>query len=108
MNRKKLLYNTIILFHTIFNSFLWFGWLSNNKLILEIHLSCILISICLFYLCKGCIITKIERLLSKKKWTIIDPILKYFNLNLTKNNREKITLILFFISTAITLYKLYV
>ena len=102
------LYWLVVIMHSIFNIFLWFGWLSNNKLLLEIHLSALLISICLFYLCRGCIITKLERLLSKSKWTIIDPILEKMGFSLSRSNRTKITLFLFGISLSITMYKLYV
>jgi hypothetical protein len=102
------LYWIVVIFHSIFNSFLWFGWLSTNKLILEIHLSSLLISIYLFYLCKGCIITKLERLLSKSKWTIIDPILNKLGFPISRSNRTKITLFLFSMSVTMTMYKLYV
>ena len=102
------LYWPVVISHSIFNSFLWFGWISTNKLLLEIHLSSLLISIYLFYLCKGCIITKLERLLSKSKWTIIDPILNKLGFSISRSNRTKITLFLFSMSMIITLYKLYV
>lgn len=102
------LYWIVVIFHSILNSFLWFGWLSTNKLILEIHLSSLLISIYLFYLCKGCIITKLEKLLSKSKWTIIDPILNKLGFPISRSNRTKITLFLFSMSVTMTMYKLYV
>lgn len=105
---KIFFYWFVVLLHSIFNIFLWLGWTLNNKLILEIHLSSLLISIYLFYLCKGCVITKLERLLSKSKWTIIDPILNKLGLSLSRNNRTKITLLLFGSSLLITLYKLYI
>jgi hypothetical protein len=105
---KLFFYWLVIILHSVFNIFLWFGWIFNNKLILEIHFSTLLISIYLFYLCNGCIITKLERLLSKSKWTIIDPILNKLKLSLSRNNRTKITLFLFGLSLLITLYKLYV
>ena len=87
--------------------FLYFGWLSNDRLILEILLVTLIICITLYYLCNGCIITKIERRLSKSNYTVIDPFLKKFGLELSKKNRTKITISLYIISFFSTIYKLY-
>ena len=106
MNNK--FYYLVVTLHVIFNTFLWFGWISNNKLLLEVHLSALLISSLLFYLCKGCIISKLEKQLLKSDWTVVDPILKKLGITISKKNRKKLTIFLFGLSICITIYKLYV
>ena len=67
----------------------------------------ILITLTLFYLCNGCIISKLEKYISGSNYTVIDPFLKKLNIKLTKKERIRITLSLFGNSLFITIYKLY-
>ena len=103
----KIIYRTILFLHFLLMLFLYFGWLSNEKVILEILLVLLIIVITLFYFCNGCIITKIERYLSNSNYTVIDPFLEKLGIKLTRDNRTKITLTIFSLSLFITLYKLY-
>lgn len=105
--KNYILYNIILYLHFIYICFLYFGWISNNQLILETHLVLLIITITLFYFCNGCIITKIERMLSKSNFTIIDPLLQKFGFNPNNINRTKITLSMFIISLIITMKKIY-
>ena len=107
-NKKKVLYRTILFLHFLLMLFLYFGWIFNERVVLEILFVLLIIVITLFYLCNGCIVTKIERYLSKSNYTVIDPFLEKLGINLTRDNRTKITISMFSLSTAITIYKLYV
>ena len=106
--KQKLLYRVILIIHSLFCCCLFLGWLSNKELTLEILLVSLLITLTLFYLCNGCIISKIERYLSNSNFTVIDPLFQKFNIKLTKKKRRRLTLLLFGNSLIITLYKLYI
>lgn len=103
----NILYNIVLYTHFILICFLYFGWLSNNPIILETHLIILIITITLFYLCNGCIITKLERVLSDSNYTVIDPILIKLKINPNNINRTKLTLSIMLISTLLTIKKIY-
>ena len=105
--KKKKLYKIILIIHAIYTAFLFCGWISNNRIVLETLLILLIITSTLFYLCDGCIIKKIERYLSKSDYTVIDPLLQKIGINISRENRKKITMTLFSISLLITFYKLY-
>ena len=104
---SNLSYTILLYFHALLSFFLFFGWIIDNRLVLEILFILLIISILLFYLCDGCIITKLERYLSNSNFTVIDPLLTKFNLVLTRKMRTKITLTFFSISLFMSIYKLY-
>ena len=104
---KKTIYRILLISHSLLTSFLFFGWLSNKKILLEILLVLLIIAISLWYLCNGCFLTKLERYLSNSSYTVIDPFLKKLGINISRNNRSKITTMLFFLSFTMTVYKLY-
>ena len=101
------LYKLVLYTHFIFIAFLYFGCLSNNRFILELHLVLLIITITLFYFCNGCILTKLEKYLSNSNYSVIDPVLVKLGIDLNNFNRKKITLSIFAISLSITIYKLY-
>jgi len=104
---KEYLYKILVFTHFLMCAFLYFGWISNNKTVLEILIITLTFTITMFYLCDGCIITRIERYLSKSDFTVFDMFLTNSNIKLTNKNRNRISLILFAISFIITIYKLF-
>ena len=66
--------------------------LSGDYLIFLISFLIFVISLNILF--KGCLVTKIEYLLTKENQTIIDPVLSFFNMRLTNKNRYRTTLLI--------------
>jgi hypothetical protein len=58
--------------------------------IIILHLLCLLIAFIYF---KGCVLTVLEKQLCGDTFTFIDPVLEYYNIELTSKNRYYISLI---------------
>lgn len=69
----------------ILTLFLYFGWISNNKTVLEILFVLIVICLGLYIYFNGCIITKLERKLSNSDFTVVDPLLTSLGIKIDKN-----------------------
>lgn len=102
-----MLYYVILICHFILTLFLYFGWISNNKTVLEILFVLIVICLGLYIYFNGCIITKLERKLSNSDFTVVDPLLTSLGIKIDKKSRYNITFFLYIITFCMTFYKLY-
>lgn len=98
----NLKYLVVFLLHLILTMFLFFGWIFNKKIILEILFILLILSISLFIIFKGCILSKLEKKIFGVNKTILDPFI------FISNKYKKIfTFLLFMNSFFITSYKLF-
>ena len=67
----------------------------------------LLIVLFLFYLFNGCFLTKIEKKIDGEDLTIIDPLLEFFNINKTHENRFKISIYIFFSYFSVIIFIFY-
>lgn len=103
-----LYYYLVLICHFLITLFLYFGWISNNKKILQILFIMLIISLALYIIFRGCFITKWERKVSKSDFTVIDPVLNFLSIKIDRNSRFYITLYMYMLSLLITSIKLYV
>ena len=102
------LYYPVVILHFLLTIFMMFGWVFNNKTVLQILFLLLVFGISLFVLLDGCFLTKFEKKLSNgKSQTVIDPILMSLGISLNRETRSTITLFLYTISIIITSYKLF-
>ena len=101
-----LLYYPLLFSHFFFTLFLIFGWISNDPCVLSYLFLLLILTIVLFFQCKGCILTKLEKKMSNSNFTVIDPLLEQVNISINRKSRTYITLFLFALSLFITIMKL--
>ena len=104
---QKWYYYVVLILHFLLTIFLYFGWLSNNKIVLQILFILIIICLIMYITLNGCVLTKLERKLSNSDFTIVDPLLKGLGIKIDKKSRYYITLVLYIITFFMTSYKLY-
>ena len=104
----ELLYYVVSTCHIMLLLFTLFGWLSNNKRILILLVCLQIITIFLFVYFNGCIVTKLERKIckSKKRPTLIDPMLICMSFEVNGLNRRRMSMSLFLFAFVMTLNKL--
>ena len=103
---NKPLYYTVTIFHALLCIYTLTGWLWYNKYNLKFLLAVQIIVILLFVVCKGCILTKLERKLNgKQNYSILDPMLDWIGVD-PKKYRTPIFLTALLISVGITIYRL--
>jgi len=103
----KLQYNILHFSHFILTCFMFFGFLSNDKSTLQFLVLLLILGMSLFYINKGCFITRYEKKLSNTDKKIIDPILEAMGVKFSKRQLISITVLMFMISFLIANYKLY-
>jgi len=101
------LYYLILYSHFALMLFMLFGWLSNHRKVLWTIFVLLLIGIVLFIALDGCFITKIERQLSGKNYSLIDPLLSGLGIEINKSSRNDITLYIGITVFLIVSYKLF-
>ena len=106
-SRQTWYYYVILILHFLLTIFLYFGWLSNNKSVLQILFVLIIFCLIMYISLNGCILTKLERKLSNSDFTVVDPLLKSLGIKIDKKSRYYITLVLYIITFFMTSYKLY-
>jgi len=106
-SRQTWYYYVVLILHFLLTIFLYFGWLSNNKIVLQILFILIIICLIMYITLNGCILTKLERKLSNSDFTVVDPLLKGLGIKIDKKSRYYITLVLYIITFFMTSYKLY-
>ena len=106
-SRQTWYYYVLLISHFLLTIFLYFGWLSNNKIVLQILFILIIICLIMYISLNGCILTKLERKLSNSDFTVVDPLLKGLGIKIDKKSRYYITLVLYIITFFMTSYKLY-
>jgi hypothetical protein len=80
----------------------------NNKKILKFLFILLIFQTLLFIINNGCIITKLEKILTKNKNTIIDPLLDIINIKKNNKNRYHLTIIYMGFLWLILLLKIYI
>ena len=100
-------YYVVLILHFLLTIFLYFGWLSNNKIVLQILFVLIIFCLIMYITLNGCVLTKLERNLSNSDFTVVDPLLKGLGIKIDKKSRYYITLVLYIITFFMTSYKLY-
>ena len=104
---RQTFYYVVLILHFLLTIFLYFGWLSNNKIVLQILFVLIIFCLIMYITLNGCILTKLERKLSNSDFTVVDPLLKSLGIKIDKKSRYYITLVLYIITFFMTSYKLY-
>ncbi len=65
--------------------------MTNSKYFASLSIIIIIIVDILFLLFNGCILTIVERKLSRENYTLIDPLLNMYNVKNTNSNRRNVT-----------------
>ncbi len=104
--KQLYLYYPILISHALLTAFMMFGWISNNRVVLYSLLLLLVTGLVLFLLLGGCFITRIEKRLSGRDFTVLDPIIKKIGITINRQSRVNITMIMFVVSLVITVYKL--
>ena len=102
------LYYPVLMGHGLLTLFMALGWISNNQTVLKILFITLIIGLVLFYINRGCCLTRLERKLSGSDFTIIDPLLSFLNIEIDRQTRTQITMGIFILSLTITTYKLFI
>ncbi len=67
---------------------------TNNIELLYFTLFWTIVKLISFYINNGCIVTKLEKYLTKNNYTVMDPMLNMMGMNITNRNRYNLTLFL--------------
>ena len=62
-----------------------------NNILVTISIIYVIISTCLFGLFNGCYLSKLENKLCKDNFTVVDPVLEYYGIDINNKNRMQIS-----------------
>jgi hypothetical protein len=107
------LYYPVLISHVALMIFLLCGWVFSSEYfvspevgrwILRVLFVSLIVTISMYVVFNGCVVTKLERKLSRSEddFTVIDPLLHSLGINITRKTRSVISLTLFVLSLAIT------
>jgi hypothetical protein len=88
-------------------AFLMLFMVYGSKTLNIIIIAYLLIVLLLFFLFDGCFLTKIEKKIDGEDLTIIDPLLEFFKIDKTHENRFKNSIIIFFTYFTVILFIFY-
>lgn len=88
-------------------AFLMLFMVYGSKTLNIIIITYLLIVLLLFFLFDGCFLTKIEKKIDGEDLTIIDPLLEFFKIDKTHENRYKNSIIIFFTYFTVILFIFY-
>ena len=99
--------NTLRIIHLIFPNIAAFIIFFGNKTWVHYTILANIIIFVVFISFNGCILTRLEKRFCKEDFTVMDPVLNFFNIPITQNNRVKYSIcsaLTCFVGTAIIYY----
>lgn len=103
----KIICNILRLFHLIFPNIAAFMVFFGNKKWVQYTILVNIVIFVMFISFNGCILSRLEKRFCKEDFTVMDPVLSFFNIPITQNNRVKYSIcsaLTCFVGTAIIYY----